>query len=265
MLATRELPLEYAIWNKKWGAPWGKYSGVPGLAMVARWAGVNYRLAPVFGPFAYQVNSSTRKFEFPWTYREVRPTPGLRVLEIGGALSGLQFVLARAGSEVHNVDPFFDYGRGDYRSSPEKRHAQLNRAFKTDVKLHKSTLPDANIEGTFDVIYSVSTLEHIPTDALEETLTFARRILKPEGRIVLTVDLFLDLEPFSDRTFNKWGGNVSAKWIADVLDMELTEGDPSELLGYEQFSSGRILERLDDYALNDGYPQLAQLMAFSAR
>jgi SAM-dependent methyltransferase len=258
------LPPEYASWNKKWGAPWGHGAGIPGLATTTRLAGVNYRLAPFLGPFAYQLNSSTRTYEFPWAYDAVRPTPGLRVLEIGGALSGLQFVLARAGCEVHNVDPFFDYGGGEYRAGPEKRHAQLNRAFKTDVKLHKSTLPDANIEGTFDVIYSVSTLEHIPTDALEETLRHARRLLKSDGRIVLTVDLFLDLEPFCDRQLNKWGSNVAPKWISDVLNMEFAEGDPSELLGYEEFSAGRVLEGLKDYAVNDGYPQLAQLMVFNA-
>jgi 2-polyprenyl-3-methyl-5-hydroxy-6-metoxy-1,4-benzoquinol methylase len=262
MLARRILPDEYSTWNKKWGAPWGHSSRVPGLPTMTRWAGVDYRLAAIFGPFAYQGNSSTRTYEFPWAYYAVRPMSGLRVLEIGGALSGLQFVLARAGCEVHNVDPFFDYGGGEYRSGPERRHAQLNKAFKTDVKLYKSTLPDANIEGTFDVIYSVSTLEHIPKEALEETLIFARRLLKPEGRIVLSVDLFLDLEPFGDRVTNKWGTNVAPKWIADVLKMELADGVPSELLGYEGFSAERILERLEDFAVGSHYPQLAQLMVF---
>lgn len=263
MLARRLLPPEYVTWNKKWGAPIG-HKVVPGLAAVARRTGMQYRLARILGPFAYQPNSSTRTYEFPWAYQAVRPTSGLRVLEIGGAMSGLQFALARAGSEVHNVDPFFDYGRGVYQFGPEKRHAQLNRAFKTDVRLHKSTLPDANIEGAFDVICSVSTLEHIPLDALKETLTFARRLLKPDGRMVFTVDLFLNLEPFTRRTANKWGSNVSPKWIADILDMVLAEGDSKELFGYEGFSAEGILERLDDYSLNACYPQLAQLMVFNA-
>jgi len=141
VLAKRVLPPEYATWNKKWGAPLG-HRGVPGLAEVARRAGVNYRLAPIFGPFAYQSNSSTRTYEFPWAYHVVRPTSALRVLEIGGALSGLQFALARAGSEVHNVDPFFDYGGGEYRSGPEKRHAQLNRALgSADVLVDILTCP----------------------------------------------------------------------------------------------------------------------------
>jgi SAM-dependent methyltransferase len=262
MLARRELPAEFVKWNKRWGAPLGRSLVLQALSQKT---GTDYQLATVFGPFAYQGNSSTRSYEFPWVYHALAPRQGLRVLEIGGGLSGLQFVFARAGSEVHNVDPFVDYGGGGYDSGPQKRHTQLNRSFKTDVKLHRSTLPDADISGSFDVIFSVSTIEHIPEDALVDTLLAARRILNPGGRIILTVDLFLNLEPFCDRKANHWGTNVSPHWIAEVLDMELAEGRPSELLGFEEFSPKGVLENLDEYAINFGYPQLAQLMVFRTR
>ena len=219
-------------------------------------------MARLLGPFAFQHNSTTRTYEFPWTYHAIQPRPGLRVLEIGGALSGLQFVLARSGCQVHNVDPFINYGDGDYRVDPQRRHDQLNRAFKTDVTLYRATLPEATIEGPFDVIYSVSTIEHIPIDALTDTLDTARRLLAPDGRIVLTVDLFLDLEPFCARDRNTWGTNVSAKWIAETLGMELASGEPSELFGYPEFSTENVLEHLANFAMNTGYPQLAQLMVF---
>ena len=234
MLARRPLSPDFLLWDKKWGAPFGRRI-VPGLTTVARKVGVDRRLAPLFGPFAYQSNSSTRAFEFPWAFQAVQPAPGVRVLEIGGALSGFQFVLSRAGCEVHNVDPFLDYGVGDYKAGPEERLAQLNRALKTNVHLHKSTLPEANVEGTFDVICSVSTIEHVPQDVLTETLDTIPRLLKPSGRVVLTVDLFLNLEPFCRRKTNQWGTNVKPKWIADALNMNLVEGDPSELLGYKEF------------------------------
>ena len=42
----------------------------------------------------------------------------MRMLEIGGALSGLQSS-SLAGCEVHNVDPFLDYGMGEYDVDPE--------------------------------------------------------------------------------------------------------------------------------------------------
>ena len=81
----------------------------------------------------------------------------------------------------------------------------------------------------------------------------------------MTVDLFLNLEPFSQRKTNKWGTNVSVKWIADMLDMQLVEGQKSELYGYDEFSTENILEHLEDYAMHCDYPQLAQLMVFEKR
>ena len=58
------------------------------------------------GPFAWQSNNSIRKFEYPWAYHTIRRQGShLRVLEVGGGLSGLQFVLAAEGDEVINLDP----------------------------------------------------------------------------------------------------------------------------------------------------------------
>jgi len=34
-------------------------------------------------------------------------------------------------------------------------------------------------------------------------------VLKPGGRLVLTIDLFLNLKPFTSRTSNQFGVNVS--------------------------------------------------------
>jgi SAM-dependent methyltransferase len=263
MLARRELPAAYARWNSKWGAPSGRRV-IPGLRQIARSAGVTYRLAPILGPFAFQVNSSTREFEYPWVYEALRPGRGLRVLELGGALSGLQFALARAGCEVHNVDPFLDYGDGGYGPMPEERHRQLNRSLRTDVRLHKGSLPDVELAGDFDAIFSVSTLEHIPRGALEDTLRAVRRLLRPGGHFVCTIDLFLDLEPFCRRERNMWGTNVPPRWVADFLEMRLVQGDPAELFGFKEFEAGHILERLADFSINTLYPQLTQLIVLEA-
>jgi len=259
MLARKALPAEFEIWNRKWGAPFGRASAW--MPRFAKQTSVHYALAPLLGPFSFQSNSVTRTYEFPWVYRAL-PRSGQRFLEIGGALSGLQFVLAREGCEVHNVDPFLDYGSGNYRSGPERRFRQINRIYKTDVTLHKAALPDISIASQFDAVYSVSTLEHIPSDVLTETLLAARRLLKPGGRMVLTVDLFLNLDPFCHRQTNQYGTNVSPRWIGNVLEMGLIDGQKSELLGFDEFSTENILEHLEDYAMSQNYPQMAQLMAF---
>src|SRR4051812_24925362 len=99
MLAPRALPQHYIDWNRRNGAPAGRI--LRGGRLLGRTrAGVRWR-----GPFAWQENNSTRAFEFPWAYEQITSRNGpLRVLEIGGGVSGLQFVLAREGHRVTNID-----------------------------------------------------------------------------------------------------------------------------------------------------------------
>jgi 2-polyprenyl-3-methyl-5-hydroxy-6-metoxy-1,4-benzoquinol methylase len=258
MLARRELPHEYALWNRAWAAPYGR----DGTAVaVFRLLG-SRRARQARGPFAFQENTITRTYEYPWAYHQLVDLGPSRVLEIGGALSGLQFVLAKAGHEVHNIDPFVDYGRGNYHIDPIAEHASLNRAFGTNVVLHRSTLPEAELAGSFSAVVCISTLEHLPHDSVDATLTAVKRLLAPGGLVVLTIDLFLNLVPFCSRTTNVWGTNASVAWIDKLLGYEMIAGDRTELYGYPEFSTDRILSHLEEFAVGTSYPQLAQLVSF---
>jgi SAM-dependent methyltransferase len=216
------------------------------------------------GPFAFQPNTSTRSYEYPWAFYQVEGLGPSRILEIGGALSGLQFVLAKSGHEVHNVDPFFDYGKGQYEVDPIAEHAALNRTFGTDVTLHRATLPMAHLTGQFSAVLCISTIEHLSEQDIAATLSVAKEILAPGGFLVLTVDLFLNLEPFCDRKTNQWGSNASIAWIEELVGYEMVVGDRSELYGYPEFSVERILSRLEEFAISTQYPQMAQLVTFRA-
>jgi 2-polyprenyl-3-methyl-5-hydroxy-6-metoxy-1,4-benzoquinol methylase len=260
MLARRDLPHEYAAWNRTWGAPYGRRS--PAVVLLSSLGGRWTRHAR--GPFAFQGNTTTRTYEYPWAYHQLANLSASRILEIGGALSGLQFVLAKHGHEVHNVDPFLDYGKGKYDIDPVQEHAVLNRTFGTDVTLHRSTLLEANLADKFSAAVCISTLEHLPHESIQATLTAVRSLLRPGGLVVLTVDLFLNLRPFCSRTTNVWGSNASVAWIEELLGYPMVAGDKTELYGYQEFSTDRILSRLDEFAIGSGYPQLAQLVCFQA-
>jgi 2-polyprenyl-3-methyl-5-hydroxy-6-metoxy-1,4-benzoquinol methylase len=280
MLARREAPPEFERWNSTWGAPWGRHVVSVPLDGSRREKLVDYveRLPGRFrrpvlrsaqanrirGPFAFQPNTSTRAYEYPWAFHQVKGLGPSRILEVGGALSGLQFVLAKSGYEVHNVDPFFDYGSGQYEVDPIAEHAALNRSFGTDVNLHRATLPEANLTGQFSAVLCISTIEHLAEQDIASTLNAAKEILAPGGLLVLTVDLFLNLEPFCDRKANQWGSNASIAWIEELVGYEMVFGDYSELYGYPEFSATRILSRLEEFAISSQYPQMAQLITFRA-
>jgi 2-polyprenyl-3-methyl-5-hydroxy-6-metoxy-1,4-benzoquinol methylase len=269
MLARRDVPPEYRGWNATWGAPWGrdkKYlEYVERLPETFRMAVLrSNQMHRAQGPFAFQPNTSTRSYEYPWAFHQVQGLGPSRILEIGGALSGLQFVLAKSGHEVHNVDPFFDYGTGEYEVDPIDEHAALNRSFGTHVTLHRATLPEANLTGQFSAVLCISTIEHLSEQDIASTLAAAKKVLAPGGLLVLTVDLFLNLEPFCDRKSNQWGSNASIAWIEELVGYEMVVGDRSELYGYSEFSAERILSRLEEFNMSTLYPQMAQLITFRA-
>jgi SAM-dependent methyltransferase len=241
-----------------WGAPFG-HAGRPTIKFDPS---THDDIARSAGCFGAQRNSTTRAIEFPWAFHAVKVGSGLRTLEVGGALSGFQFALSASGASVINLDPFVRFGEDTGPpSDPESAHRQMNMWFGTDVRLIRSDISRAGIpSGSIDVIYSISTLEHMPSDEITQLLQEARRILRPGGRMVLTVDLFLDLLPFTGHEVNKWGTNVAIAPLLHGHHMQILMGDPAELLGTPAFDARRVLRNLNHYAINEYYPQLSQLL-----
>jgi len=263
MLARAIQSKQFEEWNRKWGSPYRKFKVLKALNQLP-FLKRSSTLRRAIGPFGFQFNTVTRAVEYPWTYFQLMNGERATILEIGGALSGLQFVLSMEGHEVHNVDPFFDYGLGDYGIDPLVEHAQLNRIFEANVVLHKTTLPELELERRFDAVICVSTIEHMGEEDIAATLRSAKELLVPGGLLVLTVDLFLDVVPFTTSPVNKWGTNVSIAWMQEILGFEMVAGTRAELYGYDEFSSEDILRDVKEYAANKNYPQLAQLVAFQS-
>jgi SAM-dependent methyltransferase len=219
-----------------------------------------FKLAPSLrGPFGFQANNNTREVEYPWAFYATRLVNGLKVLEIGGGLSGFQFALAQAGCEVVNVDPGME-ARGRGWPVDASSIAYLNRAFKTNVVLHSGFLADAPFAaGTFERIFSISVVEHIPIAELPKLMSRAYELLKPGGCFVLTIDLFLNLRPFCSRESNEFGVNVSVRMLAESAPFELVQGNRAELFGYTEFDPDRVLCNLETLMLGS-YPAVPQLV-----
>jgi hypothetical protein len=218
------------------------------------------------GPFGFQANSSTRVVEYPWAFYVATVKPGVRVLEVGGGLAGFQFVLARSGASVVNVDPFLDYGAGRYPDQQRATHAALNRSFRTDVELCVARLTDTALAAeSVDRVYCLSTIEHLGADEARVVMAETRRLLCPGGLVVLTIDLFLNLQPFTARRRNEWGENVSVADLIACSQMDLVYGDEQELCGGPRFDPERILANLERYLIGETYPVLVQLLVLRKR
>jgi SAM-dependent methyltransferase len=234
MIGRRKLPPDFVEWNARWRAPFGRDFPI-------KWFN-SWRFAQRYrGPFAHQTNSQTRRFEYPWAFHTIeRIGRNLDIVDIGGGLSGLQFVLAAAGHRVVNVDPGAHDG-SIWGFTPES-HASLARVFKAPVRLLPVTLAEASLpDQSADVVMSISVLEHLERQELMRTAREIRRVLRPDGKVVLTIDLFLNLAPFSEREEGKWGRNVNVREFLEIAGLELVSGHRSELFGFEKFRPEAIL------------------------
>ena len=262
MLAKTPLPAEYTAWNSRWGAPGGR--------RVERPLMVGHRLRDPdparYGPFGFQHVSETRRFEYPWAYFCAAAVPGMRILDVGGGLGGLQFVLSMEGAEVVNVDPAarhdgrWSLGQGSAAHLlTEDDHAALNELFDTKVLLIPRAVQDCGLaSGSFERAVCLSVLEHLELDEARAVLAAIRELLAPGGLCLLTVDVFLDVRPFGLRPANFWGTNHDMRALLDGLGFHLVQADPRELLGFPEFDPGDIIARLPSLFVSPISPCMSQ-------
>lgn len=259
MLALSHLPPEYVQWNLAQGAPHGR------APQVSRWRRrfmSDEDLERLKGPFAIQPNNSIREFEYPWAFHAGTLRPGMRVLEIGGGLAGFQFVLDQFGCKVVNVDP--GMAKEGWPCNQESMD-KLNRRFGTQVELFNTTMDKADLaDNSFDRIFSISVIEHLPAEAAGSAMHHAHRCLKAGGLFILTCDLFLNLSPFCSRERNEFGVNQNIKSLIDETAWELVVGEKKYLYGFAEFNTDFILANLEKFMLGF-YPALAQCMVLRKR
>lgn len=115
-------------------------------------------------PLLASANNDMKDVQRPWMLKSVlgRVRRGGRLLEIGAGDPIVADLLSRLGYDVWVVDPY------DGRDGGPAEFDALRRRYP---RLHfvRSTFPDgmdSAQEGSFDCVYSISVLEHIPDEAV---------------------------------------------------------------------------------------------------
>ncbi len=264
MIGRSALPPEYRAWNRKWGAPFGRH--------VDRALSYEHRFVdddPArYGPFGFFQPSFTRIYEYPWAFHIAELQPGMRVMDVGGWLSGFQIALADAGCQVTNVDPsdpqdtrWTTSHRENEVQTAREQHSRFISLFGAEVTLVEKTLQEAELEaGTFDRIFALSVLEHVSQQEAGSMVEAMARLLVPGGRAVLSVDLFFDLPPFGPFERNHWGTNLDVCQLVKESGLEMVYGDPAELHGFGEFDPKQIVRDIDTYNLSLLYPVVSQLL-----
>ena len=146
--------------------------------------------------FAHTVN-------YVWLLERLEALPpGALVLDVGAGVSPLPLILSARGHTVHTIDQsqiarqlppepdwnewgFLDYGSIDPR-----------------IQSVNCTARQYSPPVLFDRIYSISVLAHMTRSDRADTITRARRWLRPGGRALFSIDLI----PSSDFIWNRSEG-----------------------------------------------------------
>jgi 2-polyprenyl-3-methyl-5-hydroxy-6-metoxy-1,4-benzoquinol methylase len=120
----------------------------------------------------------------PWAVKAILGSvqPGSRLLEIGAGEPVVAELLARLGYDVTVVDPYDGRERGP-------ADVDAIRAAAPHVRVIRGLFPRDLPDGErFDCIYSISVLEHLPTEALDRLGEDITRFGHDGGRTIHAID-----------------------------------------------------------------------------
>lgn len=124
----------------------------------------------------------------------LKSTAEKKVLDIACGTGYGSFELSKTASRVTGVDiseESIAYAQANY----QRDNLQFIRASATD---------DLFPEGSFDVICSFETIEHLEKEPRQAYLSNLRRWLKPDGLLLLSTPNKIITSPFNDKPLNRF-------------------------------------------------------------
>jgi SAM-dependent methyltransferase len=135
------------------------------------------------------LDGDLKNVQRPWTAKAILANvrPPARLLEIGGGEPIVSEFLSELGYDVTLVDPYDGFGNGptDY-----ERYVQQFPHVKIVREYLRPGLPGLAPQS-FDAIFSISVLEHIPADSLGACFDAIAEFLVPGGASVHCFDFIL--------------------------------------------------------------------------
>lgn len=137
----------------------------------------------------FYTKTPIRAVEYPWTLARIMEAGPHTVADVGAGVSPLPIVLGERGCRVTTID-FHPMHREMARQAEWNEWGFLDYSqFDRDIESYNVDVLKFRPAAKFDLIYSVSVIEHMPRSVWERFLKWVGDWLKPGGRLVLTLDL----------------------------------------------------------------------------
>ncbi len=144
---------------------------------------------------------------------------GSRLVEIGAGEPLVAGLLSRLGYEVVVVDPYDGSGNGP------REYSRFTAAYP-DLRFVRDQFPPGQgLGGAFDCVYSISVLEHVPVEAIDDVIAGSAEILRERGGCSIHA---------VDHVLAGWGADAHREGLerivaASGLDSGLLERTISEM------------------------------------
>ena len=194
------------------------------------------------------LDGDLKNVQRPWAAKTImaQAPPPARLLEIGGGEPIVSGFLAELGYDVTLVDPYDGFGNGptDYQRYLEQfPHVKIVREYL------RPGLPGL-VPGSFDAIFSISVLEHLPPDALQTCFDAIAEFLSPGGWSIHCFDFILqgigeahDIIQAENilAAQQKLGGQAATEPVAQLVEKLRTDLETFFLSpqGHHQWRGGR--------------------------
>lgn len=172
-----------------------------------------YHLDDVFG-----AEFGIKGFDYPWLLSSHSWKKEDKVLDVGPAYSHLPVYIQKTyGCEVWAADDFGSTVGDDFwkRDSSPQEHLEKYPEVKYILERlgdpAKSSLPP----GYFDVVYSLSVLEHVPSQIMPAVWLHMDSLLKPGGEMLHAVDLLFP----SNSGLRKLLFSLLFDWLHAIIPM----------------------------------------------
>ena len=154
------------------------------LASVSRL--YDYHITNVYG-----ADFSIKGFDRPWLVSSHAWQKGERVLDVGAAYSNIPIYLQQTyGCEMWVADDFGLRSNESFWTRDRSPHEHITAHPEVKFVLERLGDTDSSLPGNyFDIIYSLSALEHVPGDSTPAVWSHMDRLLKPGGEMIHAIDM----------------------------------------------------------------------------
>jgi SAM-dependent methyltransferase len=124
----------------------------------------------------------SRQWEYPYCVLNLGTVSG-RVLDAGSGITFFPFFLATRQYEVHCCDNW---------SLVERGFEQARKLIHLPVQFKRASITElAYSDSSFDAVYCLSVLEHLPAEEQRAAISEFARVLRPGARLIVTCDISL--------------------------------------------------------------------------